>query len=211
MRSQFWFTLGLALFPLAGLAESPADFSGEWVLIGNSSKDSDHSSTPSPQHPSGHSGMGGHGGHGGGGGGGGHHGQSGQSAPSNAEPVGAPSMSLRVDAHELIIRQSDVVFDIAANGKRTAYRFDNHNNYGSAYGGTVQLTWSAPEMVIETHPDAGGSIEEHYTLTPDGKKLTLLTRVQDPGNDNVRETRHEFERDDGSAASDSTNPSTLPP
>ena len=56
------------------------------------------------------------------------------------------------------------------------------------------LTWSAPEMVIETHPDSGGSIEEHYTLTPDGKKLTLRLRMQDAAADNAREVTRVFVR-----------------
>jgi hypothetical protein len=102
-------------------------------------------------------------------------------------------------AHALTIRQSEVVFDIVADGKRTAYRFDNRNNYGAAYGGTVNLSWAVPEMVIETHPDAGGSIEEHYSLSDDGKKLTLRVHEQRAGSDTAHDVIREFVR--GGAAS----------
>jgi len=107
-----------------------------------------------------------------------------------------------MSAHALTIRQSEVVFDVAADGKRTAYRFDNRNNYGAAYGGTVNLSWAAPEMVIETHPDGGGSIEEHYSLSADGKKLTLRVHEQRAGSDTAHDVTREFVRNgaDGSTA-----------
>ena len=82
------------------------------------------------------------------------------------------------------------------------YRFDNRNNYGAAYGGTVNLSWAAPEMVIETHPDAGGSIEEHYALSENGKKLTLRVHEQRAGADTAHDVTREFVRNgaDGSTA-----------
>jgi hypothetical protein len=81
-------------------------------------------------------------------GGAGHHHANG-SAPGTAGSGGAVAGvgDPRLGAHALTIRQSEVVFDIAADGKRTAYRFDNRNNYGATYGGTVNLSWAAPEMV----------------------------------------------------------------
>lgn len=100
-----------------------------------------------------------------------------------------------MNAHALTIRQSAVVFDIAAGGKRTAYRFDNRNNYGAAYGGTVNLSWAAPEMIIETHADAGGVFEEHYSLSADGKKLTLRVHLQRAGSDTAHDVTREFVRD----------------
>ena len=128
-------------------------------------------------------------------GGGGHH-HSGGSAPDASASAGAGGVAgdPRLSAHALTIRQSEVVFDIAADGKRTAYRFDNRNNYGTAYGGTVNLGWAAPEMVIEMHPDAGGSIEEHYSLSEDGKKLTLRVHQQRAGSDAAHDVTREFVR-----------------
>src|SRR5450432_334977 len=135
------------------------------------------------------------GGMGGGMGGGGHHGHHAQDpAAGGASTNAAASVDPRLHANALIIRQSEVVFDIAANGQRAAYRFDNRNNYGAPYGGTVMLTWAQPEMVIETHPDGGGSIEEYYSLTPDGKRLTLRIREQKAGEDTVREFTRAFVR-----------------
>ena len=145
-------------------------------------------------------------GHGGMGGAGHHHANG--SAPGTAGSGGAVAGvgDPRLSAHALTIRQSEVVFDIAADGKRTAYRFDNRNNYGATYGGTVNLSWAAPEMVIETHADAGGSVEEHYTLSADGKKLTLRVHEQRAGSETAHDVIREFVR---SGAADSTA-QTLP-
>ncbi len=215
MSVRAWLFCCAAVLPLPGLADTPVDFSGEWVV--SNAPATDQSSSADTQAPSTHSG-GGHGGHGGGMGGGGggggggmgggHHGRHGQDATgANTGTNAVTSGNPRLHANALIIRQSEVVFDIAANGQRMAYRFDNRNNYGAPYGGTVTLTWSAPEMVIETHPDGGGSIEEHYTLAPDSKRLTLRVREQKSGEDTAREFTRAFVRkgDDASAT-----PTTLP-
>ena len=134
-------------------------------------------------------------------GGGGHHG-GGRNAPNangGASTMAMPGNDPRVQAHTLIIRQSDSVFDVAADGQRAAYRFDNRDNYGAKYGGTVTLKWLAPEMSIETHPDTGGTVIEHYTLSDDGKKMALEIRTEQ-ADGSAREIRREFHLDDGSAA-----------
>ncbi|HEY2394720.1 MAG TPA: hypothetical protein VGH81_01895 [Rudaea sp.] len=210
----FWI-MALAL-PLAGRAETPQDFSGEWVAATKDQQrppaDGSTNASPSGTHHGGRGmgggGMGGMGGgHGGGMGGGRHH--SGGAAPDGS---GTATASLqgdpRVRAQALTIRQSDVVFDVAADGgKRTVYRFDNRNNYGAAYGGTVTLTWSMPDMVIETHPDAGGSIEERYTLSDDGKKLTMHVHEQVAGSDTPRDVTRVFVRN---GSQDAATPTTVP-
>ena len=217
MRVVLSFCL-LAALPLAAVADTPMDFSGEWVAT-NADPATNGSSSDSSQHHGGDRsggagggrGMGGGGGgmgggHGGMGGGGHHHSNGSGPAPgaaaSGAVAVGDP----RVSAHALTIRQSEVVFDVAADGKRTAYRFDNRNNYGAAYGGTVNLSWAAPEMVIETHPDAGGSIEEHYSLSADGKKLTLRVHEQRAGSDTAHDVVREFVRSDAAGSTAQTLP-----
>ena len=144
------------------------------------------------------------GGHGGMGGGGHRHPNA--SAQGTVASGGAAGADPRVSAHALTIRQSEVVFDIAADGKRTAYRFDNRNNYGAAYGGTVNLSWAAPEMVIETHPDAGGAIEEHYSLSDDGKKLTLRVHEQRGGSDSAHDVTREFVRNGAAGSTAQTLP-----
>jgi hypothetical protein len=211
MRARAWIFLGAALLPLPVLADTPVDFSGEWVL--SSPETGADKAAPADTRPSNpHSGGGGHGGHGGMGGGGmgggGHHGRQSQATAGNNVGASVASADPRLHATALIIRQSEVVFDIAADGQRVAYRFDNRNNYGAPYGGTVMLTWSTPEIVIETHPDGGGSIEEHYSLTPDGKRLTLRIREQKAAEDNAREFTRTFVRNADDA---STGPGTLPP
>jgi len=217
MRVVLSFCL-LAALPLAAVADTPMDFSGEWVAANADQAADGNSADARPRHGGDRAGGGG-GGHGTGGGGsmggggmggghggmggGGHHHSNGSGSAPGAAAGGAVAVSdPRVSAHALTIRQSEVAFDVAADGKRTAYRFDNRNNYGAAYDGTVNLSWAAPEMVIETHPDAGGSIEEHYSLSADGKKLTLRVHEQRAGSDTAHDVVREFVRNgaDGSTA-----------
>jgi hypothetical protein len=189
-----WILLISTLIPLSSFADAPVDFSGDWVAT-------DAAANATSATPADNSHSHGHGGHGGGGMGGGHgmggHGNRGGgsgSAQNSSTNVEVSTSVPRLKAHALIIRQSDDVFDIDADGRRLAYRFDGKHNYGPVYGGTVSLSWSAPDMVIETHPDSGGSIEEHYTLTPDGKKLSLRLRMQDAGADTAYEMARVFVR-----------------
>ena len=188
MRSLLFVLVALVVAPFAGHAEAPADFSGDWVAqeggaaadatqpVGDDSKTHGH---------------GGHGRAGGMGGGKGDHHRADAAAPRGANAVTSDS---RVTAHALIIRQDENVFDIEADGRRIAYRFDGRNNYGPQYGGTVSIAWSVPEMVIETHPDGGGEIEERYALSQDGRKLTLIARTQHGAGDPAAEVRRVFVR-----------------
>jgi hypothetical protein len=216
MRTGRFAVLVLACaLPWAARADTPQDFSGEWVIAG---KDSQPQGSSGATSPGSHHGGGGHGGgmgSGMGGGGGGGHGMGGgrhrsTGAPEGSHPAngGTASGDPRLTAQALAIRQSDVVFDVAADGgTRMVYRFDNRNNYGPAYGGTVTLTWAAPEMVIETHPDGGGSIEEHYTLSDDGKKLSLRIHEQHAGSDTPQEVTRVFVRQ---GSEDAATASKLP-
>jgi hypothetical protein len=189
------------LFLAPGLnhaAGLPPDFSGDWVTgdqaaaAAPAAKSSDDNSAYS------HGGHGGGmGGHGMGGGRGGHGNHASSRDDSSASATASTSVMPREHAHALIIRPSDDVFDIEANGQRMAYRYDGKHNYGPQYGGTVSLTRAAPDLVIETHPDGGGSFEEHYQLSPDGKKLTLRLRVQQTADGPVQETRRVFVRHEG--------------
>lgn len=211
MRPQAWILMGAALSTPA-FADTPPDFSGAWLAkAGGDAAAGDKSESGAPANSGGH-GMGREqGGHGGMGGG--RHGHGAQDSTKSRDAGAADALSdPRLHARTLIIRQSEVVFDIAADGARTAYRFDNRNNYGAQYGGTVALTWSEPEMVIELHPDGGGSIEERYTLAADGKQLRLSVRTQRAGEEAAHEFKRVFVRDDGSAAAATAgNQPTLPP
>jgi len=217
MRLTLWIVAGLAM-STAALADAPPDFSGAWVARDGGDTAAADKSAPDPAR-SGARGMGGgHGVHGGMGGGSGRHGHGAQDSAKARDAAATDALpDPRLHARTLIIRQSEVVFDIAADGARTAYRFDNRNNYGAQYGGTVTLTWAEPEMVIESHPDTGGSIEERYALAADGKQLRLSVRTQRAGEEAAHEFKRVFvlddgRRDDGSAdAAASANQPTLPP
>lgn len=224
MRTRVFFAFCLlGAVPLAVMADTPVDFSGEWVAANADQPSNGNSAGASQHHGNGRSGAGG-GGHGTGGGGGGMGGGAGMSGARGGMGGGgrhhsngsadtsasggavAAAGDPRVAAHALTIRQSEVVFDIAADGKRTAYRFDNRNNYGTAYGGTVSLGWAAPEMIIESHPDAGGVFEEHFSLSDDGKKLTLRAHEQRAGSDTARDVTREFVRSDSASSTAQTLP-----
>jgi len=210
MVRRWVLVMGVTL-PLAVLAETPQDFSGDWVVAARDqqAKSKADSSSPGSHHGGGHGGAGMGGGHGMSGASGRHH-AGGPSSPDSAgnAVAGDPHGDPRLAAQTLAIRQSDVVFDVAADGgKRMVYRFDNRNNYGPAYGGTVTLTWATPEMVIETHPDGGGSIEEHYTLSDDGRKLSLRVHEQHAGTDTAQNFTRVFVR---SGSQDAATATTLP-
>ncbi|HEY8011685.1 MAG TPA: hypothetical protein VIE67_11905 [Rudaea sp.] len=129
------------LFLAPGLnhaAGLPPDFSGDWVTgdqaaaAAPAAKSSDDNSAYS------HGGHGGGmGGHGMGGGRGGHGNHASSRDDSSASATASTSVMPREHAHALIIRPSDDVFDIEANGRRMAYRYDGKHNYGPQYGGTV--------------------------------------------------------------------------
>lgn len=218
MRTGRLLVFAAMTLPAIGLADTPVDFSGEWVVAGGEQASHANPAGSGPHHGGDRSGGGGHGmggGMGGGGmggghgmGGGGRHHSTSNGAVADASGSGASAVvgDPRLSAHALTIRQSDVVFDIAADGKRAAYRFDNRNNYGAAYGGTVNLSWAAPEMIIETHPDAGGSIEEHYSVSDDGKKLTLRVHEQRAGSDTAHDVTREFVRDGAAGSTAQTLP-----
>ncbi len=192
-----YFVLVFVIFSSAGAkAETPADFSGRWIAASRDSAKSDQGDGAGHGRSSNHSMGGGHGA-----GGGGHHSHSSGDKPSEGASTSAATApnDPRLHAHALIIRQSDTVFDVAADGQRMAYRFDNRNNYGSPYGGTVTLSWASPEMIIETHPDGGGMIEEHYALSDDGQHMTLRIRTEQ-ADGSTQETRRVFDRGEGDAA-----------
>jgi len=213
LSRERWLWVGI-LLPALAVAETPQDFSGDWVVADPGQAAAGAVQSASPSH---HGGMGGGhamggggmgGGRGGGGmGGGGRHRSAGAASDAPAAAPAADAADPRLAAQALTIRQSDVVFDVAADGRRTVYRFDNRNNYAPAYGGTVTLTWAAPEMIVETHPDSGGSIEEHYTLSEDGRKLSLRIRRQRVSADSASDVTRVFVRRGAQEASAST---TLP-
>ncbi|MGH8090131.1 MAG: hypothetical protein ACREO6_01615 [Rudaea sp.] len=220
-----WIVVCAVLLAASAVADTPPDFSGDWVAGDGLSADSGaatQDSAPAPHsgrhgHGMGHSGggMGGSGMHGGGmggmGGGGMHGGRGHRDATSGDAPAGNAKANAnpRRDAHMLVIRQSEVVFDIDADGQRMVYRFDNRRSNGTPAGSTVKLDWAAPDMIIDTSPQGGGDISERYSLSPDGKRLTLLMRVQAVGEDTAREIKRTFVRD-GDTSQVSGQP-TLPP
>lgn len=221
MNMRWWIVVCAVLLAAPAVADTPPDFSGDWIAGNGLSADSgaaSQDSTPAAHSDRqgrgmGHSGGGMGGGmHGGGMGGGMHGGRGRRNTASGDAPAGNAKANAnpRRAAHMLVIRQSEVVFDIDADGERMVYRFDNRRSNGTPAGSTVKLDWAAPDMVIDTKPQGGGDISEHYSLSPDGKQLTLLMRVQAAGEDTAREIRRVFVRDGGDAAPIPGQP-TLPP
>jgi hypothetical protein len=230
MNMRSWLVVCAVLLAAPAAAESPPDFSGEWVATDSRSADSGTATQDSnpDSHPGRHGrgmgrsgggmggGMGGGGMHGGGMGGmcgGGMHGGRGHRNPASGD---APATNAKAnanprrDAHTLVIRQSEVVFDIDADGQRMVYRFDNRRSNGTPAGSTVKLDWTSPDMVIDTKPQGGGDISEKYSLSPDGKRLTLKMRVQAAGEDTAQEIDRVFVRADADDEPPTKGGPTLP-
>ncbi|MBS0557964.1 MAG: hypothetical protein JSR27_11175 [Proteobacteria bacterium] len=210
MNMRLWIAVAAALAAVPAFAETPPDFSGEWVANDGRSASVD---TAAPSHtPASHAG--GRGMHGGGMGGGMHGGRSHRGGPSSGNTAVADAKANanpRRDAHMLVIRQSEVVFDIDADGQRMVYRFDNRRSNGTPAGSTVKLDWISPNMRIDTKPQGGGDIVEKYSMSPDGKKLILTMHVQSAGEDTAQEIDRVFVRAGAGDEPPTKGGPTLPP
>jgi len=76
---------------------------------------------------------------------------------------------------------------------------DGMNLSGAGIGGTVALSATSPDLVVESLTDAGTSVSERYHLADDGKHLELHVRVKAADAEQARETVRVFDRDGGIA------------
>ena len=74
------------------------------------------------------------------------------------------------------------------------------NLSGAGIGGTVALSATSPDLVVELLTDAGTSVSERYHLAEDGKHLELHVRVKAADATQAREYVRVFDRDDAGRA-----------
>jgi hypothetical protein len=190
-------------------AVAPATFDGSWTAaapIGATPPAGSASAAPGtgaqPQRGGshgGHGGMGGGGMGGGHGGGGGHH----RGADAASSPVAGASDAEQNDpglrrlfaAHLTItklqhpdrMRLDDGVHPVELT-------LDGMNVSGPAVGGTVALSATSPELVVDTVTTSGYTVQERYQLADDGTHLELHASLKKPGASDAREITRVFDR-----------------
>jgi hypothetical protein len=82
---------------------------------------------------------------------------------------------------------------------------DGTNVSGPAVGGTVALSATSPELVVDTETTSGYTVEERYTLADDGTHLDLHATLKKPGASDARDITRVFDR--GAAKSAAAPPS----
>jgi hypothetical protein len=192
-------------------AATPAAFDGSWAAaapIGVAPAGAS-AATPSDAGAAPHRG-GSHGGHGGMGGGGGGHGgghHRGADAPSSSaagasdteqnDPglrrVFAERLTIIELAHPDRMRFDDGVHPVELS-------LDGTNVSGPAVGGTVALSATSPELVVDSVTTTGYTVEEHYRLADDGTHLELHATLRKPGASDAREITRVFDRSEAKPA-----------
>ncbi len=179
-----------------------ATFDGSWAAAGPvPSVPAGAPSTPadtggSPHHGGSHGGMGGGGG---GHGGGGHH----RSESAHASPAASASEAEQNDpglrrvfaAHLTItklVHPDRMRFDDGVHPVELS--LDGMNVSGPAVGGTVALSATSPELVVDTVTSSGYTVQERYRLADDGTHLELHASLKKPGASDAREITRVFDR-----------------
>jgi hypothetical protein len=202
------FAVAFAVPAAADDALPPASYDGSWtaaVPVGQPTAGAASTSPDAGSHRGGGS-HGGHGGMGGGHGGGGHH--RGADAPSS--PVAGASDAEQNDpglrrlfaAHLTITKLQHpdrMRFDDGVHPVELT--LDGMNISGPAVGGTVALSATSPELVVDTVTTSGYTVHEHYRLADDGTHLELHASLKKPGASDVREITRVFDRGEAKAAS----------
>jgi hypothetical protein len=203
------FLVAFATSAAADDAVPPASYDGSWTAAAPvGAAPAGAASTP-PDSGTPHRGGGSHGGHGGmgggghgggegGRGGGGHH--RGADAPaatagaSDAEQndpglrrLFAAQLTITKLAHPDRMRFDDGVHPVELS-------LDGMNVTGPAVGGTVALSATSPELVVDTVTTSGYTVQEHYRLADDGTHLELHASLKKPGASDAREITRTFDR-----------------
>jgi hypothetical protein len=142
-------------------------------------------------------GMGGGGGAHGGGGGGHHAGPSSNATHAGSAEVGAEQRERgleRLFATKLTISTAAQRIRFDDGEHPIELGTDGMNVSGPGVGGTVALTATAPEFVIETLTDTGYALQEHYRSSDDGAHLELHASLKRPGSDESHDSVRVFDR-----------------
>jgi len=202
------FLVAFATSAAADDAVPPASYDGSWTAAAPvGAAPAGAASTP-PDSGTPHRGGGSHGGHGGmgggghgggdgGRGGGGHHHGAAPAATAGASDVEqndpglrrlfAAQLTITKLAHPDRMRFDDGVHPVELS-------LDGMNVTGPAVGGTVALSATSPELVVDTVTTSGYTVQEHYRLADDGTHLELHASLKKPGASDAREITRTFDR-----------------
>jgi hypothetical protein len=203
-------------FALPAAADDTASFDGTWTATapvgqapgGGTSTPSDAGASPhrGGSH-GGHGGMGGGGmggGHGGRGGGGHHRGgeaPSSQIAGASEAEQNDPGLRRIFAAHIAITKLAHpdrMRFDDGVHPVELS--LDGMNISGPAVGGTVALSATSPELVVDSVTTSGYTVQERYSLADDGTHLELHASLKKPGASDAREITRVFDRGEAKPA-----------
>jgi hypothetical protein len=188
-------------------AQDAATFDGSWSA--SASVGASPSTPPSPSAGASasapHGGRGGHGGMGGAGGGGmGGHG-GGRHHGGGASPAAALGAS-EAEQNDPGLRRlfaDRVTITKLAHPDRMRFDDGTHaielpldgmNVSGPAVGGTVALSATRPDLVVESVTTSGYAVTERYALADDGTHLELHASLTKPGANDAREIARVFDR-----------------
>lgn len=198
--------VAFAASAVADDAATPAAFDGSWSAaapIGQPPTGAAPSSSDAgaaPHRGGGRGGMGGgQGGHGGMGGHGGHHAgggaQTARVAGTSDAEQNDPGLR-RVFAEHLTITKlthpDRMRFDDGTHPVELS--LDGMNISGPGVGGTVALTATSPELVVDSVTTSGYTVKERYTLADDGTHLELHASLKKPDASDAREITRVFDR-----------------
>ena len=179
----------IAAFAVAAGAVSPGDLSGNWKLNRDASDDphkkvdestSGQSSRGGWSGGGGSGGGGGYGGHGGGHrGGGGWRGGDGSSGPAEPPPVPESLHIVHQDPKLVITESTGPEHVLYTDGRKTEEE--------RSLGGTtaIRAQWKDGHVVVDIEPERGRPYTETYSVTGDGKQLTVTTRWKGRGGQSI--------------------------
>jgi hypothetical protein len=186
---------------------SPDAFAGAWTFDAVRSAAATNPGS-AHQHGAGRHSGGGMGGTGGGGMGGGHGGGGGQHHHDRGSAPVATSGSAddktlhdrgleRIHADHLAIstlaKPARIRFDDGTTPVDLG--LDGMNVSGPGVGGTLALSSTTPDLVVDSVTDSGYSLSERYHLIDDGRHLELHVSLRKSGADSASDTVRVFDRD----------------
>ena len=197
--------VAFAVSAAADDAAAPAAFDGTWMATAPAAPAPAGGMATAPDAGGARHHGGSHGGHGGMGGGGHRHGGDAPPAPaagaSDAEQndpglrrVFAAHLTITKLAHPDRMRFDDGVHPVELS-------LDGMNVSGPAVGGTVALSATSPELVVDSVTTSGYTVEERYRLADDGTHLELHASLKKPGASDAREVTRTFDRAEAKPAS----------
>jgi len=193
------FAMAFAVAAAADDGVPPASYDGSWTATAPVGQPPAGTAPPDSGAHRGSVSRGGRGGMGAGHGGDGHHRRSDSSSSTTVGASDAeqndPGLRRLFAAHLTITKLQHpdrMRFDDGVHPVELT--LDGMNVSGPAVGGTVALSATSPELVVETVTTSGYTVQEHYRLADDGTHLELHASLKKPGASDGREITRVFDR-----------------